>query len=281
MSLPLISVIVLTKNSSKTLDSCLDSVKNQSYSNVELVIVDSQSTDDTINIAQKHSAKIINTDWKLLGARYLGFDKSNGDYILYLDSDQLLYPDTIERSVTSIDSYDMLCLQEESYEAKSILQKLIDADRKLIHSFPDLHLDPMRGAMIPRFYKRNLIDMVFKKIEPGNIHNIVFFDDSIIYYEAYSMSTKVGVVNKAIMHIDTSSIFDFCRKSYCYGKTTQQLLKTDMYTKLLKRKARLRKGTSFNLISIKSIILFMLKNIPFFVGVLVGRVTTIHHQKIK
>jgi glycosyltransferase involved in cell wall biosynthesis len=281
MSLPLISVIVLTKNSSKTLDSCLDSVKNQSYSNVELVIVDSQSTDDTINIAQKYSAKIIKTDWKLLGARYLGFDKSNGDYILYLDSDQLLYPDTIQCSVAYVDSYDMLCLQEESYEAKSILQKLIDADRKLIHSFPDLHVDPMRGAMIPRFYKRTLLDMVFKKIEPSKIHNVVFFDDSIIYYEAYSMSTKVGIVNKAIMHIDTSSILDFCRKSYCYGNTTQQLLKTDMYTKLLKRKARLRQGISFNLISIKSIILFLLKNIPFFIGVLVGRVTTIRHQKIK
>ncbi len=83
MGLPLISVIVLTKNSSKTLDNCLNSIKNQSYSNVELVIVDSQSTDDTINIAQKHSAKIINTDWKLFGARYLGFDKNNGDYNIF------------------------------------------------------------------------------------------------------------------------------------------------------------------------------------------------------
>ena len=282
MGLPLISVIVLTKDSSQTLGRCLKSVRNQSYLDIELIVVDSQSTDDTINIAQKYSAKIVNTDWKLLGARYLGFDQSNGEYILYLDSDQLLYADTVERSVTSIDSYDMLCLLEESYEAKSLLQKLIDADRKLVNSLPDLHIDPLRGVMIPRLYKRILLDMVFKRIDLDNIHNIVFFDDSIIYYEAYSISSKVGIVNRAIMHIDTSSIFDFCRKSYWYGKTTQQLLKTEMYTKLLKRKARLRKGTSFNLISIKSIILFMLKNIPFFLGVLVGRVTTtIRHQKIK
>ena len=81
MGLPLISVIVLTKDSSQTLGSCLKSVKNQSYSNIELIVVDSQSTDDTINIAQKYSARIINTDWKLLVARYLGFDKSNGEYI--------------------------------------------------------------------------------------------------------------------------------------------------------------------------------------------------------
>jgi glycosyltransferase involved in cell wall biosynthesis len=259
----------------------LNSVRVQSYSNIELIIVDSQSTDDTINIAQRFSTKIVNTDWKLLGARYLGFDKSDGEYILYLDSDQLLYPDTIERSVASIDSYDMLCLQEGSYEVKSFLQKLIDADRKLIHSFPDLHVDPLLGVMIPRFYNRALLDMVFKKIGPGNIHDIVFFDDSIIYYEAYSITTRVGVVDKAIMHIDTLSIFDFCRKSYWYGKTTQQLLKTNMYTKLLRRKARLRRGTSFNMISVKSIVLFLLKNIPFFIGVLVGGITTIRTKKIK
>lgn len=259
----------------------MNSVRNQSYPDIELIIVDSQSTDDTINIAQKYSARIVNTDWKLLGARYLGFGKSKGEYILYLDSDQLLYLDTIERSVTSVDSYDMLCLEEESYAPNSFLQKLIDADRKLVHSFPDLHLDPLRGVMIPRFYKRTLLEIAFKKIGPNDIHNIVFFDDSIIYYEVYSISRKVGVVNRAIIHIDSSSVFDFCRKSYWYGKTTQQLLKTNMYTKFLKRKARLRRGTSFNLISIKSIMLFLLKNIPFFIGVLVGRITTIRIHKIK
>ncbi len=278
--MPLISVIVLTKNSSKTLDSCLNSVRNQSYSNIELIVVDSQSTDDTINIAQRYAAKIVNTYWKLLGARYLGFGKSDGEHILYLDSDQLLYPDTIERSVTSIDNYDMLCLEEESYEANSFLQKLIDADRKLIHSFPDLHIDPLRGAMIPRFYKRTLLDIAFKKIGSGNIEDIVFFDDSIIYYEAYSVTRRVGVVSRAIMHRDNSSVFDFCRKSYRYGKTTQQLLNSNMYTKLLKRKARIRRGTSLNLISIESIVLFLLKNIPFFIGVLVGSIT-IRTQKIK
>ena len=278
--MPLVSIIVLTKNSSKTLDNCLNSVRNQSYPDIELVIVDSQSTDDTINIAQKYSAKIVNTDWKLLGARYLGFGKSNGEYILYLDSDQMLYPDTIERSVTSVDSYDMLCLEEESYAPNSFLQKLIDADRKLIHSFPDLHLDPLRGAMIPRFYKRRLLDTVFKKISLNNIRDIVFFDDSIIYYEAYSVTRNVGVVGGAIMHNDSSSIFDFCRKSYRYGKTTQQLLNSNMYTKLLKRKARIRRGTSFNLMSIESLALFLLKNVPFFMGVLVGWVT-VRTQEVK
>ena len=273
MNLPLISIIVLTKDSSKTLNSCLNSVRNQSYPNIELIVVDSQSSDDTISIAQKYFAKIINTKWKLLGARYLGFDVSKGEYILYLDSDQLLYTDTIERSVMTIHDRDMLCLEEESYEPQSFLQKLIDADRRLIHSVSHLHIDPLRGAMIPRFYRYALLDMAFKKIPLGVLHDIVFFDDSIIYYEAYSISTRVGILAKAIMHRDASSTFEFCCKSYWYGGNSEQLLKSSDVRKTAREKARLRRGLSFNSMSIKSIMLFLLKNIPFFTGVAIGRIS--------
>lgn len=84
---PLISIVIPTKNSANTLDSCLRSIVTQTYHNIELVIVDSQSTDRTIEIAGEYSAKIIETQWGLLGARFLGFKASKGDYILYLDSD--------------------------------------------------------------------------------------------------------------------------------------------------------------------------------------------------
>ena len=83
----LVSIVLPTKNLSRTLQDCLTSVINQTYPDTKLIIVDTQSNDNTINIARKYSAKIIETGWKLLGARYLGFKASNGDYILYLDSD--------------------------------------------------------------------------------------------------------------------------------------------------------------------------------------------------
>ena len=132
---PLISIVIPTRNSANTLDSCLQSIVNQTYPNTELVIVDSHSTDETIEIAREYSAKIIETQWGLLGARFLGFKASKGDYILYLDSDQILaYSNVLQRSLSMFSNNDMLCLEEESSRIDSFLQKLIAADRKLVSS---------------------------------------------------------------------------------------------------------------------------------------------------
>jgi glycosyltransferase involved in cell wall biosynthesis len=270
---PLISIVVPTRNSERTLDECLSSLINQTSHNIEIIIVDTQSNDNTINIARKYLAKIIETEWKLLGARYLGFKASKGDYILYLDSDQILNPQTLEQSILAFSDYDMLCLEEESYKPQSSIQKLIAADRKLVNMLPDLHLDPLEGVLIPRFYKYALLDRVFKKIDVDNIHNLTINEDCILYNQAYSISSKVGIISKALIHQDSSSFCDFFRKNYLYGKNTRELLKVDnLYTKLMKRNIRFRKGLGMNLRSVQSILLRLMKIIPFLIGVCIGRI---------
>ena len=52
------------------------------------------------------------TDWKLLGARYLGCKAASGEFVLMLDSDQVLLKDSIERSLSLFENHDMLCLEE-------------------------------------------------------------------------------------------------------------------------------------------------------------------------
>ena len=71
----------------------------------------------------------------------------------------------------------------------------------------------------------------------------------------------LGIVRKAILHIEPSSIYQFCYKSYQYGKSTKQLRGTNLYLKLLNRKALLRKGIKLDQRSIESIILFLIRNI--------------------
>ena len=59
MNQPLVSVIVPTKNSSQFLDECLLSIKNQTYSNIEIITVIHDSTDNSLEILKKYSEKII------------------------------------------------------------------------------------------------------------------------------------------------------------------------------------------------------------------------------
>jgi glycosyltransferase involved in cell wall biosynthesis len=55
---PLVSIVIPTKNSARTLEKCLVSIKNQAYENIEIIVVDNYSTDGTYEIAGKYTTKV-------------------------------------------------------------------------------------------------------------------------------------------------------------------------------------------------------------------------------
>jgi glycosyltransferase involved in cell wall biosynthesis len=262
---PLVSVNIPTRNAEKTLAECIKAIHDQSYKNVEVIVVDSSSADRTLEIALDAQAKIIQSKYKLLGARYEGVRECKGEYVLLLDADQIIYPDTIQRLVDSAKIYDMICLEETSYNPETLLEKLFVADRALINS--QAYLDPVRGAMSPRFYKRSLLDQVFSTMPMDRMGNIVAHEDAIIFYESHQLSKNVGVLKKAVMHKEPSTFMELWRKNYRYGMTTQLMVKSHLYPELLHQKRRFRKGMSLSMESLKSSVLLMLKGIPFMLGV--------------
>ena len=62
---PLVSVVIPTYNSEKYIERCLRSIKNQTYKNIEIIIVDKFSTDKTVDIAERHGAKVIQEKIKI------------------------------------------------------------------------------------------------------------------------------------------------------------------------------------------------------------------------
>ena len=85
----MITLSMIVKNEDKHLANCLESVKNVVD---EIVIVDTGSTDNTLEIAKKYSAKIFHFEWinDFAAARNFALEKSSGDWILYLDGDECL-----------------------------------------------------------------------------------------------------------------------------------------------------------------------------------------------
>ncbi|MFH1699250.1 MAG: glycosyltransferase family 2 protein [Candidatus Zixiibacteriota bacterium] len=80
-----ISAILITKNEEANIERCLQSV---SWTD-EIVIVDSHSTDQTIEIAQKYGARIYSPEWTGFGqAKQYALDKATGDWILSIDADE-------------------------------------------------------------------------------------------------------------------------------------------------------------------------------------------------
>jgi glycosyltransferase involved in cell wall biosynthesis len=237
---PLVSIVIPTRNSSKTIEECLLAIQKQSYQNIETIVVDSKSTDDTCEIAKARGCNIISTDWKLLGARYLGCKAAVGDYILMLDSDHVLVHNTVERSLSLFKTYDMLCLEEASYHHITLIEKMFEADRRLIHDEIQVQINPIYGTLLARFYKRNLLRQALEAIPKTLLFFVVAHDHAIIYYEAWKLSTKVGIVRTALYHNEPITLLELWRKNFQYGRSTKALLANGYYNDLIRKKTRFR-----------------------------------------
>lgn len=87
-----VSIVVLTKNRPKYLKLCLDSIVNQTYDNLEYIVIDSNSNKETLDLINSYKSKIplelFYADECTIGkARQIGFKMSTGDIIAYIDSD--------------------------------------------------------------------------------------------------------------------------------------------------------------------------------------------------
>lgn len=100
-SLPLVSVVVTTYGSAKTLESCLSSVRGQTYPRIELVVVDTNSKDGTQEIAKKYTDKFFYGQGPERSAkRNFGARIATGDFVFIVDSDMELASLVVEQCVT-------------------------------------------------------------------------------------------------------------------------------------------------------------------------------------
>jgi len=113
---PLVSVIIPTKNSSKTLEACLESIKNQTYKNIELIVVDNNSTDNTKEIAKKYTDKVFNFGPERSAQRNFGAKQASGEFLLIHDSDIYFNVDSVKECVelSEKENCDAIILPEES-----------------------------------------------------------------------------------------------------------------------------------------------------------------------
>ncbi|RZL57748.1 MAG: glycosyltransferase [Pedobacter sp.] len=105
ISAKLVSVIIPAYNAAQTIVKTLDSVFAQTYKNLEVIVVNDGSTDDTLAVLKNYpnSINVVSTENKGVSyARSLGFKHTKGDYLQYLDADDLLMCEKIEIQVQAL-----------------------------------------------------------------------------------------------------------------------------------------------------------------------------------
>jgi len=107
----LVSIIVPVWNKEKFIDKLLDSLLNQTYKNIEIILVDDGSSDDSLKKCKSYKDKRIKVIHKENGgvssARNVGLDAVTGEYVAFVDADDYIDKDYIEKLVTNIKNHDM------------------------------------------------------------------------------------------------------------------------------------------------------------------------------
>lgn len=210
------SIIIPTKNSSKTLETCLDSIINQYYKNIEIIIVDNHSTDNTLEIARRYTNAVYLFGPERSFQINYGVRMASGKYIYRVDSDFVLEPNVISEAVTTAESngYGAIIIHNTSDATVSFWAKV----RKFERDMYDFGSDDLKIAV--RFVRTD----VFKSV--GG------FDTRMISGEDYDLHNRivekysVGRINAKEMHLgEYKSLREVARINYFYGKNTSQFLR--------------------------------------------------------
>lgn len=97
--MPLFSVIIITKNEAANIEDCLKSVAWAD----EIIVVDSGSTDKTVELSRLYTDKVIVTDWPGYGAqKQRALEMATGDWVLSIDADERVTPELQQEILTTL-----------------------------------------------------------------------------------------------------------------------------------------------------------------------------------
>jgi glycosyltransferase involved in cell wall biosynthesis len=215
---PLVSIIIPTYNSEKTLAKCLESIKNQTYKNIEIIVVDKNSKDETVKIAKIYEVKVFVINAKERSEqKNFAIKQSKGKYIYIVDSDFIIEPEVIEEAVRKCEdkNCDAICVHNTSDPTISFWSKVRKLER-------DCYKDDELNVAA-RFFRKDIFEAI------GG------FDESLIAGEDYDFHNrllekgfKVGRIRAQEIHIgEPKTLAEIVKKHYYYGKTIGEFMKAN------------------------------------------------------
>ena len=223
----LVSIIVPVYNTEKYLDRCIQSIVTQTYSNIEVLIIDDGSSDNSLNIAKKYQGSdqrvivVSIPNGGVSNARNQGINLAKGEYVLFVDSDDYILPNFIQNMVN--DSADV------EYVVSNIVMrnpyKILPLYKDISFSFPikgkhtiksyvnmlsNLGISPLVGAPYCKLFRRVIL-----------IENDIRFNVNTCYAEDLEFNLSyLRYVN---------NVYISCNADYIYWKIIGNTLSRKKY----------------------------------------------------
>ena len=253
--LPLVSVIIPIYNAEAFLDKCLRSVLEQSYSHIEIILVDDGSSDCSVKICKCFSEQdkriklLLKDNEGVSKARQLGFANSNGEWILFADSDDVLPHDAIEKLVHVSGKYSDVDIVIGGYQyvPKSKFQQYYKED---YFSGENLIVQYLNGSVHTgpwgKLFRKKTVCFSDFNLPP----NIKMGEDAIMNVRIARRISKVAVIGDVVYFycINPTSVCQSFFWTYRYARLYENILyssldenfKKKYFTVILLNKVRRR-----------------------------------------
>lgn len=212
ITLPLVSVIIPVYNGGTLINDAIDSVVNQTYGNWELIIVDDGSSDNSFAICSERAAEdsritvLHQENGGVNAARANGVDSSNGEYLVFLDADDSLPYDALERGLSYM-SNDVKVVAEGK------------GDYELTNE--EYSLELLKGTLPPGICEKMYSADLYKKVDYHLDRRIVMGEDLLINLILCLNDFKVRVVSDPIYFVNSGnpqSVTKQFRRTWEYEK---------------------------------------------------------------
>jgi glycosyltransferase involved in cell wall biosynthesis len=223
---PLVSVIVPTFNSSKTIERTIESLENQTWKNVEVIVVDNHSTDDTLEVVARHPLVRVRVFGpERSGQVNYGAGQSQGEFVYRIDSDFVLEPRVIEDAVSACEAgADAVLIHNTSDPTISFWARVRKVER-------DSLVDDWEHVAA-RFVRRD----VFMAL--GGFNESLYAEEDRDFHERLvAAGYKVGRIQRTEVHIgEPLTLAEVVRKHVYYGASVR------LYIRMRGARAGLRLG---------------------------------------
>ena len=232
----LVSIVIPTYNASSTIDRCINSVINQTYKNIEIIIINDGSTDYTEKIVSEYikkdnRIKLINIKNNgVSNARNTGIKYSQGKYIIFVDSDDYISKSMIEILVKARLKYNTLAVCNYEIFGKN-MEKVEDICN-------DINTDVLsiNDNFYKLFYEKNALKTPWGKIYDSKIikDNNINFDTDISLGEDFIFNLIYIKFVKKICYIEN--------QLYYYFRDNEMSLSQKYYPNMLDIQLRIKKS---------------------------------------
>lgn len=210
MEEPLVSIIVPVYNGERTIERCLRSIQNQSYKNIEIIVVDDGSTDHTGNVIEKYAAQdgrfrhIRKENSGVSDSRNIGMQEAKGAFFQFVDGDDWLAKQATEEFVKTMVTYgcDMVVSDYYRVRGRHFFTKGHIEGRKVITrmKYAEYMMQAPAnfyfGVLWNKFFKADII----RKFEISCSPELDWCEDFKFNLEYLQYVGKVGVVAKPLYY---------------------------------------------------------------------------------